>query len=117
MLWGLCSREYEALKHQWEQGQRRQTQLLSVLRADLHNTSSRDFKKVFTYEDFMPEAVDHTLEYRIAQLVEKGYTPSQAAAMATSKKSKEHNLYLIDKKLDAASRQAKKPKLGRKKLG
>lgn len=104
-LWGLSSREYRALERQWAKSREWQTSLLATLRADLHNTSAREFNRVFEAADFLPGA-STAIEQRVAELVEQGYTPSQAAAIATSRQSRDRQIHLIDR----ASRKPKRPK-------
>lgn len=94
-LWGMCQREFDALKRQFDAAQERQMLLLATLRADLHNTSARQFDRVFDPEDFIP-GHEAKIEARVAELVAAGYNPAAAAAIATSRKSKEHNLFIIN---------------------
>jgi hypothetical protein len=103
-LWGLCRREYDALKRQWAKAREWQSDMVAVVRADLHNTSARKFDRVFSKDDFKPGAsVDS-----IHKLVAQGYTPSQAAAIATSKQSSEHKIFAIDKALKSVQPKSKR---------
>ena len=100
-LWGLSSAEFEALKRQWRQAQEFQVQCISALRADMYNTSAKGYQRTFEAADFMggPQT---GLEERIAQLVADGYTPSEAAALATSRQTNEHKLFVIDQAISGA---------------
>ncbi len=80
--------------------------LVAALRADLHNTSAREFSKHFKLADFMPEAKDEGLEARVQELIKMGYPPAAACAIATRKQSKEHQLHLINAVTGAAAAKA-----------
>ena len=105
-LWGLCDREFRALSRQWERAREYQMTLVAAMRADLFNTSAKGYDRTFEARDFLPGA-SSGVENRIAQLIAEGYTPSEAAAIATSKQTREHKLYVID----GAMRQAHQTKL------
>jgi hypothetical protein len=106
-LWALSPREYGALKRQWRLARDRERNLICALRADLYNTSARQFKHTFQPADFYPEN-NAPIERAIEHFVRMGYTPSEAAAMATSKQTKEHNLFVLDSALrEAQARKAK----------
>ena len=108
-LWDLSDREYEALTEQREIGLRYQLSLVAALRADLYNTSAREFKQHFEPADFMPvEGPSRDMEARVLALIDEGYTPSQAAAIASSKHTKEHNLYSIDSAVRGLNRKGKR---------
>jgi len=80
--------------------------LVAALRADIHNTSARDFKRHFEASDFLPEAPpDQSVEARARAYIEMGYTPSQAAAMATSTQTREHKLYILNQTARAAQKR------------
>ena len=107
-LWGLCSREHDALIKVRTEARERDKAMLAALRADLHNTSARQFERHFDPADFMPGSQEPSLEARIHALVEEGYTPSEAAAMATSSQTREHRLYLVDSAIKGASAATKR---------
>ena len=104
-LWGLCPVEYLALKEQWKRSQEQSIHLLAVLRADIYNTAGKTYDRTFEPKDFLPEAKDQSLEARAKELIAKGYSPSEALAMASMKNTKEHNLYVLDAAQRAAARQ------------
>jgi hypothetical protein len=99
------------LKQQWERARDDRLVMLAALRADLHNTSARDFQRRFDIEDFMSSRVAG-IEQRAQQLIEQGYTPSEAAALASSRQTSEHKLHLVRQAGDAA--HAAKQRGGRK---
>jgi hypothetical protein len=84
---------------------------VAAIRADIHNTSARQFTKFFEPADFMPGA-KASLEDQIAALVKQGYTPSQAAAIATSKQSNQQKLHIVERA--ARSNHAKQSKTRRR---
>lgn len=92
-LWSLSPREFIALdKHRLESI----SLLQAPIRADLHNTSARDFKRTFKPADFLPDSKDESLEARAKQLIAQGYSPSQAVAIASSKQTKDRQVVMID---------------------
>lgn len=82
--------------------------MLAAIRADIHNTAGKAFNQHFTPQDFMGATAD--LENRIAALVKKGYSPSAAVAMATSKQTAEQRMHLVDKALTGAGKRKAKGK-------
>lgn len=88
-------REYDALKAIWEDARTFQIGLVAAVRADLHNTSARDFGRQFEAAEFMPGAM-LAIEERIAELIAQGYNPAAAAAIATSKTTKEQQIHAVD---------------------
>lgn len=107
-LWGLCHREYSALQKQWERARSDQLSIMAALRADLHNTAGKTFKHNFKPQDFMPGASPDSIEATARLYIEMGYTPSEAAAMATSSQTKEHNLYIVDSVMRSAKARPKR---------
>ena len=79
----------------YERGREFQTGLFAAIRADLHNTSSRQYEKFYEPGDFMP-GVAADLEARVEELIAQGIPPATAAAMATSKQTKEQKIHLIN---------------------
>lgn len=83
--------------------------MLSALRADLHNTAGKSFIEWFKATDFMPGAKPSTsIEDRARELMEQGYDPAAAVAMASSTQTKEHGLHIVESELRKA--EAKKRK-------
>lgn len=80
-----------------------QMRQVAHLRADLHNTSAKGFTHHFTADEFI--AGGPTLEDKIHELMNQGYTKVQACAIATSKRSKQDNLLIF--KTAAAGAAAK----------
>jgi hypothetical protein len=72
----------------------------------LHNTSSREFKKHFKPADFMPGADNSDIETRVHELIKLGYNPAAACAIATSRQSKEQQLFLVNKATGSAGVKA-----------
>jgi hypothetical protein len=81
--------------------------MVAAVRADLYNVAGKSFERRFEVADFMPGATD-SVEARARELIEMGYTPSEAAAMATSKQTREHKLHVLDSALSAAHRAKQK---------
>lgn len=96
----------DALTRQWKYAIERQNASVAALRADLYNTSAKQYDRTFEAADFMPGAKPNAaLEARVNQLVEQGFTRSQAAAIAcSSNQTNEQKLRFID----AASLKSKR---------
>lgn len=69
--------------------------LVAALRADLHNTSARQFKRTFEPADFLEATID-AVEDRAAELVAAGMNPAAAAAIASSRQTKEEQIGAIN---------------------
>lgn len=69
--------------------------MVAALRSDIYNTAGKSFDRHFEADDFLGEKVEG-LEDRINALVAQGWDPAQAAAIASSKRSKSDNLRRID---------------------
>jgi hypothetical protein len=107
-LWGLANCEYLALRRQFEQSREFQLLMLAAIRSDMHNTAGRMFNQTYKPSDFMPGAKS-SIEDRARELMDQGYAPAAAVAIASSKQSREQNLKILTGALEAAERKSKKP--------
>ncbi len=83
--------------------------LLATMRADLHNTSSRQFTHHFQPSEFMPEAESiPSVEERVKQLIARGYSPAQACALATSVQSTDEKRAMIEDLKTATAERCRK---------
>jgi len=104
-LMGLCQREFSALRKQFDRALDREAKIFATLRADIHNNSYREYSKQFTPDDFLNEKKFPNQEAKIKELVSKGYTPSQAAAIVMSKQSHGDRVVAIDKMLGGGKKK------------
>lgn len=95
-LWGLCHREYRAIMRQWERATERENRALATIRADLHNTSAKEYDRQFTVDDFMGNGKFPGVEKRVEELVAKGHDRATAVAMVMSKQSRSQKLIVLD---------------------
>jgi hypothetical protein len=86
---------------------------VAELRADLHNTSAKQYDRVFESADFMPGAT-RAIEERVAELIAQGYDPAAAAAIATSKQSKDKQLRTLGKLKGPGAKPAGRPAAGKR---
>jgi hypothetical protein len=105
-------REYGALRKQFNNAREFQIGMLAAIRADIHNTAGKSFEHQFRAEDFMPGAKSASIEDRVHELIKQGYTPAEAAAMATSKQSREEKQNIIQTITDKANRLKRKQRAG-----
>ena len=82
-LWGLTPREFDALKHRWDEHHNAQAHAIACLRADMHNLwiADRKGRPPYTAEDFLPAQ-----KKRVQSIEEKVAILRQAGAMAGARK-------------------------------
>jgi hypothetical protein len=68
---------------------------VAALRSDLYQTAGKSYKDPPTPQDFLGGRISG-IEERAQQLMEMGYSPSEAVALASSKQTGEHKLFVID---------------------
>jgi len=94
-FWGLCDRSIRPLARQRDLAQRRMAEYVAALRSDLYHTAGKSFNDPPAPADFMSGHLPG-VEERAQQLIEMGYSPSEAVALASSRQSSEHKLFVID---------------------
>ena len=78
----------------------------AALRADLYNTAGwKTWDRAFTVEEFMGGIVEG-VEEQIAKMVATGnYTPSEAASIVCSRRSKKQTMAVFERAGEAANRK------------
>jgi len=109
MLWGFSRYEYLSLREQFLRARDFQLSMVATIQAELYNTAGKNFDRFFKGADFMPGAEDQSIEARAQKLMDQGYEPAAAVAIASSTQSKEHGLHIVESELRMAD--AKKEKL------
>lgn len=95
----------------WDRSREWQEGLVAAIRADLHNTSARQFEQHFKPKDFMPGA-EEEVEEKVAALVAQGYNPAAAAAIVMSKQTNEQKIHLINGLKGSKAKPGKRIKKG-----
>lgn len=100
-MWGLCEREYEALKDQWQLHRDFQLGIAAAIRADIHNCAGKKFEHHFESKDFLPGG-KVSIEERAKEFIAMGYPPHTAVAMASMRRERGDNLRVLDGTLRSA---------------